>query len=120
MENNKLAWLCSELGLAAVVESERGVVANRAAIAAGCELHPPSLEAALGALLGSSQLPPAAVDALARARAGEISALLLPPAGWGRTAFRLVTAPWSPGQAQAVLAPETADSALELSRRASL
>jgi signal transduction histidine kinase len=120
MENNKLAWLCSELGLAAVVESERGVVANRAAIAAGCELHPPSLEAALGALLGSSQLPPAAVDALTRARAGEISALLLPPAGWGRTAFRLVTAPWSPGQAQAVLAPETADSALELSRRASL
>ncbi|HEX6245073.1 MAG TPA: ATP-binding protein, partial [Polyangiales bacterium] len=120
MENNKLAWLCSELGLAAVVESERGVVANRAAMAAGCEQHPPTLEAALAALLGSTQLPPAAIDALSRARAGEISALLLPPAGWGRTAFRLVAAPWSPGSAQVVVAPESADSALELSRRASL
>src|SRR5688572_18683043 len=109
MENNKLAWLCSELGLAAVVESERGVVANRAAMAAGCEQHPPTLDAALAALLGSSQLPPAALDALGRARAGEISALVLPPAGWGRTAFRLVAAPWSPGRAQIVVAPESAE-----------
>src|SRR5690606_26749163 len=76
--------------------------------------------AGLAAVLGSSQLPPAALDAIRRARSGEISALLLPPAGWGRTAFRLVAAPWSPGRAQVVVAPETADSALELSRRASL
>jgi signal transduction histidine kinase len=120
MENNKLAWLCSELGLAAVVESERGVVANRAAVSAGCELHPHTLEQALTALLRTPQLTPTVLDALTRARGGETVATLLPPEGLGQTAFRLVVAPWSPGRAQAVVAPESVSSSLEVQRRASL
>lgn len=120
MENNKLAWLCSELGLAAVVESERGVVANRAAISAGCDMHPPTLESALATLLRAHQLPPSLLDALARARVGEATATLLPPNGLGQAAYRLVAAPWSPGRAQVVIAPESVDASLELSRRASM
>jgi signal transduction histidine kinase len=120
MENNKLAWLCSELGLAAVVESERGVVANRAAVTAGCEPHPPTLEVALSALLRTQQLTPSVIDAVARARAGEAVATMLSPDGVGQTAFRLVVAPWSPGRAQAVVAPESMAPSLELTRRASL
>jgi hypothetical protein len=119
MENNKLAWLCSELGLAAVVESERGVVANRAAVMAGCELHPHTLEVALSALLRTPRLTPTVLDALARARAGETA----PRCSHPMASARLLSTggcALEPRTCAGRDRPESASASLEVQRRASL
>lgn len=120
MRRDELAWLCSELGLPAVVESEQGLVANRAAVAAGCDVRARTLETALQGLTHSSQLPNAVTDALARARAGEHAVAMIAGDGLGQRAFRVLASPSSPGCAQVVLAPSGVDTSLEVSRRASL
>jgi signal transduction histidine kinase len=120
MENNKLAWLCSELGLASVVESERGVVPNRAALGAGCEPHPSALEAALRDLLRVPSLPDAVTDVLRRARGGESAVAVLAGDSLGQGAYRVVATAAGLGRAQVVIAASSVDASLELSRRASL
>jgi signal transduction histidine kinase len=120
METTTLAWLCSELGLATVVESEHGVVANRAALAAGCEMHLSTLEAAVASLLRSSELPSGVHDVLARARAGEAAATLVAGDSLGQGAYRVAASPLERGSVQVVVAPQSVDASLELSRRASL
>lgn len=120
MERDKLAWLCSELGLPAVVESEQGLVANRAAIAAGCDVRARTLEAALLGLTRTSHLPSTVIDALSRARGGEHAVGLIFGDGLGQGALRVLASPSSPGCAQVVVAAQGVDASLELSRRASL
>ena len=120
MENDKLAWLCSELGLSAVSESDFGVVANRAAVQAGCGGHVYTLEAALLKLLHVTTLPSPVEEALARARSGMHAACVLAGDALGRAGYRVVLAPHSPGRAHVIVAPAGIDASLELSRRASL
>ena len=116
MESDNLTWLCAELGLPAVVESERGVVPNRAAIDAGCNEHPPSLEVALLSLVQLSSTDAQVSRVLQLARAGHASAITL--AGGSQ---RLIATPSGTGRAFVVLTSnEVDDAAAELSRRASL
>jgi signal transduction histidine kinase/CheY-like chemotaxis protein len=134
MESDNLAWLCAELGLPAVMESELGVVGNRAAVAAGCEEPPVSLEAGVASLLrlgdrgeqrdrddGRSALGETLRDALARARAGEaVSCVVGGGLEFGSSQLRVIATPHGAGRAHVVVAPVGDASALELSRRASL
>jgi signal transduction histidine kinase/ActR/RegA family two-component response regulator len=120
MENDKLAWLCSELGLSAVSESDFGVVPNRAAVQAGCGGHVLTLEGALHKLLNAAPLPGAVEEALARARAGVHAACVLSGDALGRAGYRVVAVPHGPRRAHVIVAPAGIDASLELSRRASL
>jgi signal transduction histidine kinase len=118
MESDNLTWLCAELGLPAVMESDRGVVPNRAAIDAGCNEHPPSLEVALLSLVQLSSTDAQVSRALQLARSGEASALTL--GGNGGRRQRLIATPRGFGRALVVLAAENEEASAELSRRASL
>jgi signal transduction histidine kinase/ActR/RegA family two-component response regulator len=120
MENEKLAWLCSELGLSAVSESDFGVVPNRAAVQAGCGGHVLTLEGALLQLLHASVLPTAVAEALSRARSGVATACLLSGDALGRAGYRVVAVPHGPARAHVIVAPAGLDTSLSLSRRASL
>lgn len=102
------------------MESERGVVPNRAAIAAGCNEHPPSLEVALLSLLQLSSTDLKVSRALQQARAGHATAIDLAGDGTGVCQQRLIAAPAGHGRAAVVLSVEDTDSSAELKRRASL
>jgi two-component system cell cycle sensor histidine kinase/response regulator CckA len=121
MESDNLAWLCVELGLPAVMESELGAVGNRAAVAAGCEEHPASLEAGLAQLLQLNDLGDTLRDALARARTGEAVACVVgsgPELASGQ--LRVIATPHGPQRAHVIVASAFLASGLELSRRAGL
>lgn len=120
MENEKLAWLCSELGLSAVSESDFGVVPNRTAVQAGCGGHVLTIEGALLKLLHATVLPKSVEEALVRARAGVPTACLLANDGIGRAGYRVVAVPHGPARAHVIVAPAGLDTSLSLSRRASL
>jgi signal transduction histidine kinase/ActR/RegA family two-component response regulator len=120
MENEKLAWLCSELGLSAVSESDFGVVPNRAAVQAGCGGHLLSLEAALHKLLHVTTLPSAVEEVLSRARTGVQAVCVLSGDALGRAGYRVAAVPLGIGRAHVVVAPAGIDASLALSRRASL
>jgi two-component system cell cycle sensor histidine kinase/response regulator CckA len=120
MENEKLAWLCSELGLSALSESEFGVVPNRAASQAGCGASALTLETALHKLLHVKVLPSSVQEVVARARAGASSACVLNGDALGKAGYRVIAVPRAPGRADVVVAPAGIDASLELSRRASL
>src|SRR4051794_13214255 len=104
MECDSLTWLCAELGIPAVMESDRGVVPNRAAIEAGCNEHPPSLEVALLSLVQLSSTDAEVSRALQQARAGQASAISLGGNGNGIRAQRLIATPAGRGRAALVLA----------------
>jgi signal transduction histidine kinase/ActR/RegA family two-component response regulator len=120
MENEKLAWLCSELGLSAVSESDFGVVPNRAAVQAGCGGHVLTLEGALLKLLHATTLPTPVAEALSRARSGVAAACLLSGDALGRAGYRVVAVPHGSARAHVIVAPAGLDTSLSLSRRASL
>jgi signal transduction histidine kinase/CheY-like chemotaxis protein len=121
MESDNLAWLCVELGLPAVMESELGAVGNRAAIAAGCEGQLASLEAGLEKLLHVTDLGDTLRDAVARARAGEaVSCVIGSGPELAQSQLRVIATPHGPGCAHVIVAPASLAAGLELSRRAGL
>jgi signal transduction histidine kinase len=121
MESDNLAWLCVELGLPAVMESELGTVGNRAAVAAGCEGELSSLEAGLETLLQMRDLGDTLRDALARARAGEaVSCVIGSGPELAQSQLRVIATPHGPGRAHVIVAPVNLAAGLELSRRAGL
>lgn len=120
MELTQFTWLCSELGLLAVAESDHGVVANHAAVTSGCDPRPASLEAGLRFLLRSSLLPVGLRNALTAARSGVAQAVQLSDNGVGQAACRVLVLPAGPGRAQVGLAPLALGTDLALTQRASM
>src|SRR5688500_7254530 len=76
MEFDDLGWLCAELGLPVLEETEQGLLANPAARITVASLQTPLLDAVLS-IAGLQQAPNELREACEAARNGERRAILL-------------------------------------------